>query len=93
MLRIFRPRRVVEVGSGFSSALILDVNDIYLGQGTSLTVHRAVSGQAGVASHSGRQGSRENYLSASSEYIHRSVFRPRERRLFVHRFQPYFQGR
>jgi predicted O-methyltransferase YrrM len=38
MLRIFRPRRVVEVGSGFSSALILDVNDIYLGQGTSLTV-------------------------------------------------------
>jgi predicted O-methyltransferase YrrM len=37
MLRLFRPRRVVEVGSGFSSALMLDVDDLYLEQQTSLT--------------------------------------------------------
>jgi Methyltransferase domain len=30
MLRLLRPRRLVEVGSGFSSALILDVADRYL---------------------------------------------------------------
>src|SRR5687768_1377867 len=28
LLRCFRPRRVVEVGSGFSSAAMLDVNDL-----------------------------------------------------------------
>lgn len=33
MLRRFRPRRVVEVGSGFSSAVMMDVNDLFL-QGT-----------------------------------------------------------
>lgn len=32
MLRHVRPRRVVEVGSGFSSAMILDVNEQFLGQ-------------------------------------------------------------
>jgi predicted O-methyltransferase YrrM len=37
MLRLFRPRRVVEVGSGFTSALMLDVNDRFLGQHTHLT--------------------------------------------------------
>jgi len=31
MLRRLRPRRVVEVGSGFSSALMLDARDLYLG--------------------------------------------------------------
>lgn len=30
MLRSFRPRRIVEVGSGFSSALILDTNERFL---------------------------------------------------------------
>ena len=30
MLRLFRPQRVIEVGSGFSSALMLDVNDRFL---------------------------------------------------------------
>jgi predicted O-methyltransferase YrrM len=30
MLRHYRPERVVEVGSGFSSALMLDVNDLFL---------------------------------------------------------------
>jgi predicted O-methyltransferase YrrM len=38
MLRLFRPRRVVEVGSGFSSALMLDVDDRFLGRRTQLTV-------------------------------------------------------
>jgi predicted O-methyltransferase YrrM len=37
MLRLFRPRQIVEVGSGFSSALMLDVNDRFLEQGTRLT--------------------------------------------------------
>jgi predicted O-methyltransferase YrrM len=37
MLRLFRPRRVVEVGSGFTSALMLDVNDRFLGRHTQLT--------------------------------------------------------
>ncbi len=30
LLRLVRPRRVIEVGSGFSSALMLDVNDRFL---------------------------------------------------------------
>jgi predicted O-methyltransferase YrrM len=30
MLRLFQPRRVIEVGSGYSSALMLDVNDRFL---------------------------------------------------------------
>jgi len=37
MLRLFRPRRVVEIGSGFTSALMLDVNDRFLGGQTQLT--------------------------------------------------------
>jgi hypothetical protein len=37
MLRILRPRRVVEIGSGFTSALMLDVNDFFLGRRTQLT--------------------------------------------------------
>ena len=37
MLRLFRPRRVVEIGSGFTSALMLDVNDRFLGRRTQLT--------------------------------------------------------
>lgn len=37
MLRLFRPRRIIEVGCGFSSALMLDVNDLYLGRRTHLT--------------------------------------------------------
>jgi predicted O-methyltransferase YrrM len=37
MLRHFRPGRVVEVGSGFSSALMLDVNDQWLGGKTKFT--------------------------------------------------------
>lgn len=32
MLRLLRPRRFVEVGSGFSSALVLDTNDLFLGE-------------------------------------------------------------
>lgn len=30
MLRHFKPKRVIEIGSGYSSALMLDVNDIFL---------------------------------------------------------------
>jgi len=37
MLRHFQPRRVVEVGSGFSSALMLDVNERFLGNEIQLT--------------------------------------------------------
>jgi predicted O-methyltransferase YrrM len=37
MLRVFRPRKVIEVGSGFSSALMLDVNDAFLDGGTRFT--------------------------------------------------------
>ena len=37
MLRMFRPRRVIEVGSGFSSACILDVNERFLGWQAELT--------------------------------------------------------
>ncbi len=37
MLRRLRPRRYVEVGSGWSSALALDVNAAYLGRSMSLT--------------------------------------------------------
>ena len=37
MLRHLRPRRVVEVGVGFSSAVMLDTNDRFLDNGTSFT--------------------------------------------------------
>lgn len=37
MLRHLKPRRVIEVGSGFSSAAMLDVNDRFLGRETRLT--------------------------------------------------------
>jgi predicted O-methyltransferase YrrM len=37
MLRIFRPKRVIEVGSGFTSALMLDVNERFLDLQTRLT--------------------------------------------------------
>ena len=37
MMRHFRPGRVVEVGSGFSSALMLDVNERFLGGRTRFT--------------------------------------------------------
>jgi hypothetical protein len=37
MLRHFRPRRVVEVGSGFSSAVMLDTRDLFLERTTHYT--------------------------------------------------------
>jgi predicted O-methyltransferase YrrM len=37
MLRHFQPRRVIEVGSGFSSALMLDTRDLFLSKTTSFT--------------------------------------------------------
>jgi predicted O-methyltransferase YrrM len=37
MLRRFAPRRVIEVGSGFSSAVMLDTSDRFLGGGTRFT--------------------------------------------------------
>ena len=37
MLRLYRPRQVVEVGSGFSSALMLDVNERFLGRSIRFT--------------------------------------------------------
>jgi hypothetical protein len=37
MLRYFHPQRVIEVGSGFSSAVMLDTNDMFLSKTVSLT--------------------------------------------------------
>lgn len=37
MMREFKPKRIVEVGSGFSSALILDTNDMFLDGATKLS--------------------------------------------------------
>jgi hypothetical protein len=37
LLRDLRPRRVIEIGAGYSSALALDVDELYLGGRTSLT--------------------------------------------------------
>lgn len=37
MLRHFRPKRVIEVGSGYSSALMLDTNDRFLGGSVDFT--------------------------------------------------------
>lgn len=37
MLRRFRPKQLIEVGSGFSSALMLDTNDRFLGGGVQFT--------------------------------------------------------
>jgi predicted O-methyltransferase YrrM len=37
MLRQFRPRRVIEVGSGFSSSVMLDTNDKFLGRSVRFT--------------------------------------------------------
>jgi len=38
MLRELRPQRVIEVGSGFSSAVILDTDERFLGRRTSITM-------------------------------------------------------
>lgn len=38
MLRAVRPPRVIEVGSGFSSAVLLDTNDLFLGGATQVTL-------------------------------------------------------
>jgi predicted O-methyltransferase YrrM len=35
MLRSIRPKRIIEIGSGFSSALILDTNDLYMNNSVS----------------------------------------------------------
>lgn len=37
MMRHFRPSRIIEVGSGYSSCAILDTNEIFLGNSVSLT--------------------------------------------------------
>ncbi len=37
MLRHFKPTRIVEAGSGYSSAIMLDVNDLFLQSKTSIT--------------------------------------------------------
>ncbi len=37
MLRHFKPKRIVEVGSGYSSAVMLDVNDQFLNKQTAIT--------------------------------------------------------
>ena len=37
MLRHFRPRRVIEIGSGFSSAVMLDTKELFLGDSMNLT--------------------------------------------------------
>ena len=37
MLRVFRPKQIIEVGSGWSSALMLDVNQLYSESATKLT--------------------------------------------------------
>ncbi len=37
IMRQFKPRRIVEIGSGFSSALMLDVNDQYFNSSIELT--------------------------------------------------------
>jgi predicted O-methyltransferase YrrM len=37
MLRRFRPRRIIEVGCGFSSAVILDTNDLFFSRRIALT--------------------------------------------------------
>jgi hypothetical protein len=53
MLRLLRPHRVVEVGPGFSSALMRDVDDLYLGQQTSLTFIEPYPDRLEIASHVG----------------------------------------
>jgi hypothetical protein len=37
MLRSIRPRRIIEIGSGWSSALALDIDDMFLGGQTEMT--------------------------------------------------------
>lgn len=37
ILRLFRPRRIVEIGSGFSSAVMLDTNELFMDRSIRLT--------------------------------------------------------
>ncbi|MDP4285491.1 MAG: class I SAM-dependent methyltransferase [Bacteroidota bacterium] len=37
MLRVYKPRRLIEIGSGFSSALVLDTNELFFNNGIHLT--------------------------------------------------------
>jgi len=36
-MRTLKPKRIIEVGSGFSSALMMDVNDLFFGVKLKLT--------------------------------------------------------
>ncbi len=38
ILRSFKPKRYLEIGSGYSSCLVLDVNDLYFGGGLDVTL-------------------------------------------------------
>ena len=40
MIRLFRPHRIIEVGSGFSSAVMLDTNERFMNREHALDVHR-----------------------------------------------------
>lgn len=37
LIRHFRPRRIIEIGSGFSSAVMLDTNELFMDRGIQLT--------------------------------------------------------
>jgi hypothetical protein len=39
IMRHARPRRIIEIGSGYSSAAMLDTSELFLGNAVDLTVH------------------------------------------------------
>ena len=55
MLRHLHPRRVIEVGSGYSTALLLDTLE-HQRRSYRLHVHRAFSGAAAISRQARRQG-------------------------------------
>ncbi|CAH2790534.1 MAG: hypothetical protein CPDRYMAC_2696 [uncultured Paraburkholderia sp.] len=54
MIRHLRPRRIVEIGSGFSSAVSLDTNDLFFDRQDSMHVRRAEQRTAAVGLHGAR---------------------------------------
>ena len=73
MLRRFRPRRIVEIGSGHSSACMLDTDDLHLGSSVDFTF---IDVDCGVLRRVLRDGdlSRTRMIEKPVQDVERSVF-------------------
>ena len=87
MLRLHRPSRIVEIGSGYSSALILDVVERHL-PGTSVTFVEPYTELLRSLMHEGDEARCEILEQRAQDVSLERARRARGRRRAVHRFDP-----